>query len=64
MRATAMPTHNDAALALIDAALADDFNLDIEYDDLADDDEDDRRPTLRRARSGIQATPTLPCRFC
>jgi len=63
MRVPAAPA-GDAGLALIDAAMSDDYELDLDYEAFGDDDEDDTRPTLRRTRGVVPATPTMPCRFC
>lgn len=60
-RTLRVPTRLDPTLALIDAAMADDF--DVDYDDFGFEDEAETRPTRRRIAVSRPASPTLPCRI-
>jgi len=60
-RTMRVPINRDPTLAMIDAALAED--IDIDYDDFAFEDEEDERPTRRRLAACRPASPTLPCRI-
>jgi len=59
-RTMRVPINRDPALAMIDAALSED--IDIDYDDF-EFDEEEERPTRRRLAACRPASPTLPCRI-
>lgn len=61
-RTMRVPASPDPALALIDAAMAEDIDIDMDYDDFELDDPEESRPTRRRFVCR-PASPTLPCRI-